>query len=182
VRVIATSGEGLWSRAPWPAADALFDLPPPPAPLALVAGDDEERRAYVADRLAERGLPVRSAALLTVEDLAAASAVALRGDAGAGTPEAPWTALAMPAEAPAVLATRRVLIAPRCAATFGLLPGTDHLAFATGDEVIQYADAVLTFPDSFAPFRVLGARSAEPHRASRVYARLAAELREAAPA
>lgn len=180
--VIATGGEGLWSRAPWPAADALFELPPPPAPLALVAGGDEERRAYVADRLAERGLSVRSAELLTADDLAAASVVALLGDAGAATPEAPWTARATPAEAPAVLAARRVLIAPRCAATFGLLAGTDHLAFATGDEVIQYADAVLTFPDSFEPFRALGARTAEPHRASRVYARLAAELGEAASA
>ena len=178
-RTIATGGDGLWSRAPWPAADALFELPLAPTPLALIAGGDEERRAYAADRLAERGLPVRAAELLSVEDLAAATVVALLGDAGAATPEAPWTAGAMPAEAPAVLAARRVLIAPRCAATFGLLPGTDHLAFATGDEVIQYADAVLTYGDSFEPFRVLGARTAERHRASAVYARLADELRSA---
>ncbi|MDQ3936715.1 MAG: hypothetical protein M3340_19010, partial [Actinomycetota bacterium] len=91
-------------------------------------------------------------------------------------PAAPWEAAAMPAEAPAVLAARRVLIAPRCATTFGLLPGTDHLAFSTHDDVVHYADAALSFPRSFEPFRVLGALAAERHRASVVHERLAAEL------
>lgn len=179
LRVIATGGGGLWSRAPWPACDSLFTLPPPEGEMALIAGGDGERRDYVAERLADRGLRVRSAELLLPGDLAEASVVVLAGEADAGTPEEPWSAGAMPAEAPAVLAARRVLIAPRCAATFGLLPGTDHLAFSTGDEVVQYADAVLTHPASFEPFRVLGARTAERHRASRVYARLAQELRSA---
>ena len=178
-RVIATGGDRLWSRAPWPAADVLFELPPAPEPLALIAGGDEERRAHAAGKLSERGLPVRSAEELTADDLAAATVVALLGDAGAATPEQPWVATAMPAEAPAVLAARRVLIAPRSAVTFGLLPGTDHLAFGTYDDVVQYADAALTFPDSFEPFRALGARTAERHRASLVYARLADELRSA---
>ena len=164
---------------PWPAGDALFEMPPAPAPLGLVAGGDEERRAHVVEKLAARGLPARAAPVLTAEELAAASLVALLGDADAATPEAPWAATAMPAEAPAVLAARRVLIAPRCATTFGLLPGTDHLAFGTGDDVVQYADAVLTFPESFAPLATFGARTAERHRASRVYARLADELRSA---
>lgn len=74
----------------------------------------------------------------------------------------------MPADAPAVLAARRVLVAPRCATTFGLLPGTDHLAFSTHDDVVHYADAVLSFPGSFEPFRALGRIAAEPHRASLV--------------
>jgi len=180
-RTIATGGDGLWGRAPWPANDALFELPPAPGPLAVVAGGDAERRAHVVDKLEARGLPVRGAELLTREDLAAATVVALLGAADSATPEAPWAATAMPAEAPAVLAARRVLLAPRCAATFGLLAGTDHLAFATGDDVVQYADSVLTFPDAFEPFHVLGARAAETQRASRVYARLAAELAAAEP-
>lgn len=178
-RVIATGGDGLWGRAPWPAGDALFELPPPPEPFALVAGGDAERRAHVVEKLEARGLPVRGAELLTAGDLADATVVALLGAADAATPEAPWAATAMPAEAPAVLAARRVLIAPRSTATFGLLPGTDHLAFATGDDAVQYADAVLTYPASFAPLTVMGARTAEHHRASAVYARLAEELRSA---
>jgi hypothetical protein len=178
-RLIATAGEGLWGQAPWPARDALFELPAPPAALILVAGGSEEHRAEVAGKLADRGLPVSTAAELSVEDLAAASVVALLGDAGAATPEAPWAATAMPAEAPAVLAARRVLIAPRSGTTFGLHAGSDHLAFGTADDIVQYADTILTFPRSFEPFSVLGAVAARPFRASRVYARLADELRSA---
>jgi hypothetical protein len=175
-RVIAPSGDDLWSRAPWPARDELFELPPPPEPCALVVGDDAERRTEVVGKLEALGRPVAGAAALTVEDLARASVVALLGDAGAGTDGAPWRATTVPAEAPAVLAARRLLIAPRADTTFGLLPGTDHLAFATVEEVVQYADAALTFPASFEPFPVLGAVAAAPHRASLVYARLAADL------
>ena len=185
MRVIATAGDGLWSRAPWPARDELFELAPAPEPHALVVCDDEERRDLVVGKLAGLHLPVTGAPHLTVEGLAAASAVALLGDAGAATPEAPWAATAMPGEAPAVLAARRILVAPRTRLTLGLLPGTDHLAFGTNDDVVHYLGAVLTFPRSFEPFEVLGARTAERHRASRVYARLAAELtsapRSAAP-
>jgi hypothetical protein len=173
---IATAGGEIWSRAPWPAADALFDLPLPGRPSALVVSGDAERRALVVDALSARGAAVREAAELTVEDLEAASVVALLGAADAPRPAAPWEARTMPAEAPAVLAAGRVLIAPRCATTFGLLPGTDHLAFSTHDDVVHYADAALSFPDSFAPFRVLGAIAAERHRASVVYARMEAEL------
>jgi hypothetical protein len=175
-RVIATGGRGLWGRAPWPARDELFELPPPPAARALVVSADPERRGQVLEKLAARGLPAAGATALSAADLAAASVVALLGDAGAATPEAPAAAAAMPGEAPAVLAARRVLLAPRCQTTFGLLPGTDHLAFGTDDDVVQYADAVLTHPESFAPLQALGARTAERHRASLVYACLADEL------
>jgi hypothetical protein len=175
-RLVATGGDGLWSCAPWPARDDLFELPPPPTGGALVVCADGERRAFVVERLQQRGRPVTGAAELRAEDLAGASVVALLGDAGAASDRAPWAASAMPAEAPAVLAARRALIAPRCATTFGLLPGIDHLAFGAGDDVVQYADTVLSFPRSFDPFRVLGAVAAERHRASRVYERLAAEL------
>jgi hypothetical protein len=178
-RIIATYGEGLWRRAPWPVHDDLFDSPRPREPLAVLHGGDEARTAAVSDKLAARGLAAVAAGRLTREAIEDAWAVALLGPADAATPEAPSAALAMPAEAPAVLAARRVLVAPRCGVSFGLLPGSDHLAFGTDDDVVQYLDAVLTFPRSFDPFRALGALAAERHRASVVYARLAAELRSA---
>jgi hypothetical protein len=178
-RIIATSGEGLWSRAPWPAHDELFASPRMREPLAVLYGGDDERRAGLAEKLAARRLPAVAAGRLTREAVADAWAVALLGPADAATPEAPSAATSMPAEAPAVLAARRVLRAPRGAVTFGLLPGTDHLAFGTDDDVVQDLDAVLTFPRPFDPFRTLGAVAAERHRASVVYARLAAELRSA---
>jgi hypothetical protein len=159
-RVIATAGDGLWSRAPWPARDELFQLPPPATPHALVVGDDG-LRSEVLETLTSRGLPVTAVPLLTVDELARASVVALLDGLGA---------------APAVLAARRILVAPRTATTFGLLPGTDHLAFGTGYDAVQYLDAVLSFPLSFEPFAVHGAVAAERHRASLVYVRLAAEL------
>ena len=158
--------------APWPARDELFEFEPAPRPLVLVVGESSE----VADKLAARGLPVAHESDLTAAGLARASVVVLLGAADAATDQEPLRAAAMPAESPAVLAARRVLIAPRCDTTFGLLPGTDHLAFSTADDAVQYADAVVSFPESFDPFRVLGAVAAEAHRASRVYARIAEEL------
>ena len=178
VLLVATSGEGLWSRAPWPARDELFELPAAD-PHALIVCADGERRERALEKLVARGRPATGAELLTAGGLAEASVVALLGPADAATPEEPCAAAAMPAEAPAVLAARRVLVAPRCATTFGLLPGTDHLAFATDDGALAYVDAVLSFPRSFEPFAVLGALTAERHRASTVYDRLAAELRSA---
>jgi hypothetical protein len=175
-RVIATSGDGLWSRAPWPARDDLFDLRPAATPLVLVAGGEDAIRERVAEKLAQRPLPARAEPELTAAGLAEATVVILLGPAGAATDEEPLRAAALPAEAPAVLAARRVLIAPRAAVTFGLLPGTDHLAFSNEDDAVQYADAACSFPESFEAFRVLGAVAAEPHRASRVYERLAGEL------
>jgi hypothetical protein len=165
-RTIGTGGDGLWSRAPWPARDDLFELPPPAGPRALVAGGDAAVRGAIAAKLEARGLAVTASEALTADDLAAASAVVLVGEGGD----------AVPAEAPAVLAARRVLIAPRRPVGFGLLAGTDHLAFGTEDDAVQCADAVTSFPDSFEPFVVLGAIAAERHRASVVYGRLVAEL------
>ena len=178
-RLIATGGEDLWSRAPWPVRDELFELGPPAEDCALVCGGDAGRRATVAEKLEARGRPVSAVPQITVDDLARASVVALLGDADAGTENAEAVARAMPAEAPAVLAARRVLVAPRCEVTFGLLPGSDHLAFGTDDDAVGYLDAVLSFPAAFQPFTVLGTLAAERHRASVVYARLAAELRSA---
>jgi hypothetical protein len=45
VRLVATGGDALWSRAPWPARDELFDLALPTDECALVVGADDARRA-----------------------------------------------------------------------------------------------------------------------------------------
>ena len=175
-RLIATSGEGLWNRALWPVSDDLFGMAPPAEPLALVVGADDGRRSLVTDKLDALGLPALGAPQLTVADLRRASVVALLGEADAATPQAPWTARALPAEAPAVLATGRLLVAPRCAINFGLLPGGDHLAFGKHEDVVAYLDSAIRFPDAFDLVTVVGAIVAERHRASVVYARLATEL------
>lgn len=175
-RLIATAGDGLWSRAPWPVHDDLFDLASPATPSALVVCADDERRALVTDKLEALGLSALGAPLLTAADLGRASAVALLGDADAPTPQAPWTARALPAEAPAVLAAGRLLVAPRCAVTFGLIPGGDHLAFGKHEDAVGYLDSALRFPESFDLLTLMGRLVAERHRASVVYARLAAEL------
>ncbi|HEX8075376.1 MAG TPA: hypothetical protein VF545_10395, partial [Thermoleophilaceae bacterium] len=122
--------------------------------------------AAVVERLAERDVPARAAAELTANALAAAAAVAF-------PPDDEREAAAPPAAAPAVLAAGRCLIAPRCRTTLGLLPGTDHLAAATQDQVVQYATALFRFPAAFRPLGVFGRLAARPHRASLVYARLA---------
>ena len=176
VRLVATCGDALWARAPWPVRDELFGLAPAGEPSALVVCADDERRATVVEKLEARGRPVAAASLLSAGELARASVVALLGEADAPTPASAWSARSMPAEAPAVLAARRLLVAPRCEVTFGLLPGADHLAFGTEDDVVAYIDAVLTFPAAFELLPALGALAAERHRASVVYARLAADL------
>jgi hypothetical protein len=175
-RVIATSGDGLWSRAPWPARDDLFDLAPAAEPCALVAGGDEERRAIAVRKLEARGRPVVAAPDLSAELLARASVVALLGDADDASPTRPWAAQAMPADAPAVLAARRILVAPRCRIAFGLMAGGGHLAFGAEDDVVAYVDTALSFPRALDPLVALGALTAERHRASVVHARLGAEL------
>lgn len=161
------------TRAPWPARDELFELAAALERRALVVGRGEAHADVVA-KLEARGLPVAAAESLDAGDLAAATVVALVGGAGSASGDG-----ALPAEAPAVLASRRVLIAPRCPVTFGLLAGSDHLAFDTADDVVQYADTALTFPDSFDSFRALGAAVAAPHRASVVYGRIVADVRAA---
>jgi hypothetical protein len=169
-RVIAPDGDDLWSRALWPARDELFELPPADAAAGvLVVTADEERRAAVLERLADRGVPVAGAAELTAGALAAAATVAFAPDEQRERP--------MPGAAPAVLAAGRHLIAPRCRTSFGLLAGTDHLAASTEDDVVQYAHALFRFPDSFQPFRVFGRLAAQRHRASVVYGRLVDDLR-----
>jgi len=180
-RVIATSGEGLWSRAAWPVRDELFELDPPDAggDLLVVTGD-EGRHGPLLEKLRGRGIRIAVADGLTADGLASAAAVAFppatQGDLGTRERQE-----AVPAAAFAALAARRPLIAPRARMTFGLLPGVDHLAASADDEVVQYADALQAFPDVFAPLIALGRIAAERQRASTVYGRLVAELATAAP-
>jgi hypothetical protein len=169
-RLVAPSGTGLWSRTLWPVHDELFDLPPAPrgAGLLLIsAGGADER---LVERLAERGLAPRHAPELTADGLAGAAIVVFAPTAGGGHDEA------LPAAAPAVLAAGRFLITPRSRLRFGLLPAVDHLPAGSDDEIVQYADALGAFPESFALQVTLGRIAAERHRASVLYGRLVAEL------
>jgi hypothetical protein len=173
-RIVAPDGELAWRHAPWPAEDELFDLPAPaPDAGVLVAGGTEERRAELEAAFAARAstgdpLPVRSEAALTREALEDAAAVILLppGDAS----------VALPAQAPSVLAARRLLVTPRADISFGFAAGIDHLAFARPEEAADLVESAHRVPYGYAPLRIWGAHAAERHRASAVYARLVAEL------
>lgn len=181
-RLVATAGDGLWSRAAWPVRDDLFDLPPPPtgAPLLVIASD-AERDATLLEKLAGRGIAFESAPELSAPALAAAGAVAFPPAPDAEGDYVPGARQdAVPAAAFAPLAARRALIAPRARVTFGLQPAVDHLAASTDDDVVQYADALRSFPDAFALQLALGRVAAERQRASVLYGRLAAELESSA--
>jgi hypothetical protein len=175
-RHVATGGDDLWSRAPWPVRDEVFAIEPPnPAAGLLVITPDEERNATLLEKLGTRGMIVRTAPELTADALADAAVVAfppeLDGDPVPGAHQD-----AAPAAAFAVLAARRLLISPRARLTFGLLPGIDHLVASTDDEVVQHADALHAFAEAFAPQVALGRIAAERQRASTVYGRLVADL------
>jgi hypothetical protein len=155
-----------WRRAPWPVADWLFGLPPPEGGAALVVASDPERRELFRGLLERLGAPARAAERLTVDDLRAAAVVLLPGEDGEP----------LPAHAMAVLAARRVLVTGRCEPAFGLIPEVDWFPAAHHDDLVQYADSVLRYPDAFATPRALGALAAERHRASVVYRRLLVDL------
>jgi hypothetical protein len=178
VRLIATAGDGLWSRAPWPVRDDLFELEPPGSDAGLLlVTDDEERDATLLEKLAGRGIATRTAPELSGEALAAAAAVAFPPRPDGDGEYAPGARQeAAPAAAFAALAARRALVAPRAAVTFGLHAGVDHLAASTDDDVVQWADALLGSPELLAPQLALGRIAAERQRASVVYARLVADL------
>jgi hypothetical protein len=169
-RLVAPAGDGLWSRAPWPVRDDLFDTRAAGAGL-LVVGDDPGLLA----KLADRGIAHRAVAAPSADDVLAAAAVAFPPARRADGRYIPGSRQeAVPARAFAPLAARRPLILPRARITFGLLPGVDHLAASTDDDVAQYAAALLAHPDAFRIQVALGALAAERQRASRMYARLIA--------
>lgn len=159
-RVVATDGDGLWSRAPWPVRDELFALAPAPRPTALVVEADVERRDEAVDDLRGRGLEAAGAARLTADGLAAADVV-IHGLGGPGP---------LPGDAIAVLAAGRVLVADTTVA-FGLAAGLDHLAALAGNAA-SAAESVLRRPEAFAAMRCRGRLAAGRHRADTVLARL----------
>jgi hypothetical protein len=167
----------VWSRAPWPARDDLFDAPATGGEGLLVVTGDEDRDAGLLAKLADRGVAHRTAASPSADDVLAAAVVAFPPAPGADGRYVPRSLQdAVPARAFAALAARRPLILPRARIAFGLLPGVDHLAASTDDDVVQYADALLGHPDAFRIQVALGAIAAERQRASLVYGRVAAEL------
>jgi hypothetical protein len=164
-RILGQGDEPLWRRAPWPAADRLFELELPRTPLVAVAVEDERRRAGLVERL-DGGADTVACERLTAEALRQASVVIMAADPPS----------LFPARAFAVLAARRVLVIDRMPAAFGLLPGRDHVQVGGDDDASQAALSVVRHPESFHWMRTLGALAAERQRASRVYPRLAADL------
>jgi hypothetical protein len=152
--------------APWPAADALFDLPPAAGDRAIVAGADDSARELIVDRAAARGVAIEQVETLHADQLADAACVIL------AEPEN-----AFPARAFAVLAAGRLLILPRVEASFGLEDGLDHLQFIDPEEAVTLVEAYRRRPDAFARITAWGRVKAGPQRASVVYGRLAADLR-----
>lgn len=167
---IAPAGEGLWRRALWPAADELSDMAPaPPDGPVVVAGGDATRRGELAYALGTRELPAIEAERLDRQALESAAAVLLL--------PAPGAEGALPAEAPAVLAARRLLVTPVAELTFGFLPGIDHLQFTLFWEAVEQLAAARSDPAALEPMRTWGALAARRHLASRVFADLEADLR-----
>jgi len=169
-RQIAPEGDGLWRRAPWPAADALFELPLPGGPQpVLVAGGRDSWRAQLSDAIRSRGITVSDEPRLTATALERAASVLLLPSAGVAGE-------ALPLEAMAVLAARRLLIVPRCRVAFGLQPGIDHLQFALSTQAADLVESQRRQPQAYAAMRAWGTFAARRHRASDVYRALALDL------
>lgn len=167
-RTIAPVGDGLWSRALWPASDRLFEMAPAAVPHALVVGSSSFLRDLLIERALDRRLAFDAVERLSAEALARASCVVLLEALGSG---------ALPARTAAVLAARRVLLAPRAEVCFGLQPNLDHLQLDEPDQAVNLVESVLTRPQAFERLLHWGSVAARRHRASEVFGRLAAEVR-----
>jgi hypothetical protein len=163
-RLMGPAGDGLWRVAPWPAADALFELDAAVGDRSLVVGADA---GAVAERGAARGVPVELVERLDAGRLSEVACVVLADSPGG----------ALPAQAFAVLAARRLLIVPRLQTTFGLEDGLDHVEFADPDEAVTLVEAYRRAPEAFARVTAWGRVKAEAQRASVVYGRLAEDIR-----
>jgi hypothetical protein len=162
--LVATRGEGLWRRAPWPAADALYDAPAPAdAGVVLVVHADGERRAEVGGKLEAHGLRPLPAPRLRRDDLLAAAGVVFLDDGG------------FPAPAFAACAAGRLVIVQCAAPLFGLQDGVDCFV-ADDDRAVVFAQMAARAPHAFAAVRAMGRLAAMAHRASDVYERLALDV------
>ena len=162
-RLRGRDGDAPWRRLPWPAAEAAFELPPNPSGGVLVSGPGA---AEVVGALERRGRLAALAERPGLDDLRAAAAVVLWDEAGSP----------LPARAPAVLAARRVLIAPSGEPAFGLQSGIHYLAADSVEQAAEYADVAVTYPKAFASLRAWARVAALPYRASALYARLVTDL------
>ena len=182
-----SSSDVLWRRSPWPAADALFELPAPdPRAGILVAGGSENEREELVAAISARSLEATSSERLTRADVETAAAVVLLAaiaptlnapeGASAGTAQALPAQRALPAQAPAILAARRLLLTRPVAADFGFAHGIHRLAFADAEEAADLVESAARLPYAYEALRVWGRWGAERHRASAVYARLSTDL------
>jgi hypothetical protein len=162
--LVATRGEGLWRRRPWPAADALFDAPAPADPAAvLVVHPDNERRAEVGGKLEAHGLAPVPAPRLRHDALLAVASVVFLEDGG------------FPEQAFAACAAGRLAIVQARGPLFGLQDGVDCFV-ADDDRAVVFAQMAARASEAFAAVRALGRIAAAPHRASDVYERLARDV------
>ena len=165
--ILAPGGEGLWSCAPWPVADHIFDLDDPvPMTPALVVGGSQDERNVVVDKLTEKGVAVAAAPRLTVEGLQAASVVGILGESGQPLVQGAFAALA----------ARRLLVIPPASPRFGLESGVDHFTHANPDELVHAIDMLFSHPYAWAPISALGRQVAESQRASVIFGRVARRL------
>ena len=161
---VATRGEGLWRRAPWPAADALFNVAAPAdGASVLVVHADEARRALLGEKLAAHGLSPSHAPRLRLADLVRAATVIFLDDGG------------FPALAPAACAAGRMVIVQRRRPLFGWQDGVDCFV-ADDDRAVVIAQTAGRAPQAFEVVRAMSRLAARPHRASEVYERLAFDL------
>ncbi len=163
-RLIGPSGEGLWRHAPWPAADALFELGAPSGHRALVLADGLADEVEAA--LESAGVEVITATRLSRAALESAAVVVLAGDPGAP----------LPGEVPAVLASGRVLVMTPRASSFGFRPGVDHCQEKSPKALADLTEAVLRHWDAFGGMRTHARIAAARHRASQVLRNLIADL------
>ncbi len=162
---VAPSGDGLWRRAPWPAADALFDVSAPVDGAAvLVVHGDEGRRVEHAAKLTAHGLTPSHAPRLRRVDLeSVATVIFLHDDRG------------FPALAPAACAAARLVIVQRPEPLFGLQDGVDCFV-ADDDRSIVLAQTAARASQAFDVMRSLARLAVRSQRASALYERLALDL------
>jgi hypothetical protein len=164
-RLIAPAGDGLWRRAPWPAADSLFDLalPAPDAP-ALVVDDDAARRTEVGRLLEEHGVVARTADRLRLADLGVVGTVVYPSENR------------FPETLPAVAAAGRLAVLRAATPAFGWQDGIDCLVALDANELVVLAQAASLRPPAFDALRRMARLTARDSRASDVYARLAFDI------